>query len=310
MQIKDLVEKIISFGERQLEGEVECRMWIESLLNENKVDYQLMKFQTNVPRYLNYSLKVDAKPIPCLPTSYVSGKIESNKCLTSVFCEINESETPFNINFNPLCDSISRHTHYFHPSLAISKHNLADVINAKKIEGVVEVDNVLHDTASILVGNIKNPKKILFSHFDSVEIGATDNASGTAVMLYLALNYPDFLKENLLVFDSNEELSFEKPIYWGKGYRVFEDRYGDLLDKAEEILIVDCVGQTPLEVITEPGWLFQGFPIKQIDKYASKIKMLAGDVDALMSVYQSPIDTLEQQDETYLKEALDYILKN
>ncbi len=54
---------------------------------------------------------------------------------------------------------------------------------------------------------------LVFSHYDSISSGVIDNASGTALSLYLVINYPKLLEKTLFVFAGNEELSYDEPIY-------------------------------------------------------------------------------------------------
>ena len=130
------------------------------------------------------------------------------------------------------------------------------------------------NTYQILIGNIKTPRNIIFSHFDSIGNGAIDNASGTAIMIQVILSNKKSLKDNLFVFDGNEEISYDKPVYWGKGYRNFEKKYGKQISKAEKLIVIDCVGY-----------------------------------DKLMNVYHSDLDIPELIKESYLEEALE-ILSN
>lgn len=70
-----------------------------------------------------------------------------------------------------------------------------------------------HNSLNILVGNNINPKNIFFAHYDSVGIGATDNASGVGILMNIIINFPKSLRDNLFVFSGNEELSYDYPTY-------------------------------------------------------------------------------------------------
>ena len=74
------------------------------------------------------------------------------------------------------------------------------ICKAKKIDGEIRVSKETRNIEDILVGNIKNPKHIIFAHYDSIEIGAIDNASGVAFSLSILIKNKEILKESLLFF--------------------------------------------------------------------------------------------------------------
>ena len=106
-----------------------------------------------------------------------------------------------------------------------------------------------------MVGNLINPKNLVFTHYDSIYSGAVDNASGVAVTLKLILDKPKLLKTTLFVLSGNEELAYDFPVYWGRGYREFEKKYWPLMKHSQKILIIDGVGNSPTEFITDAYWL-------------------------------------------------------
>ena len=301
MEIKKIIEKLCEIGERQLEGEVKARKFICSLLKENNIKYSLFSFTTQIPKFIKYSLIVDGQNIECLPTGLVSGIIDNNYNLISSLTSSQNFLYKKNINFNPRCKSISRANFYFAPSLAINKNSLKIICDAQNIKGEIKVEKKIWETASILVGNTTNPKIIIFSHFDSIEIGAIDNASGTAMALIIAIKNKQLLKDILFVFDSNEEISYDKPIYWGHGYREFEKKYYKLIEECEKILIIDCVGYSKYIEYKNKEILKLAFPIFKIDSIINKTCVISGDYDELMKVYQSPIDRPKLIKEEYLK---------
>lgn len=308
--MKLIIENLTNFGERQLQSQLLAAKFLETQLEKFSVAYRKLSFMTQVPEFINYGLFADDKEIECLPTGLQSGIIDQKAMIFDVlnYDDNVVEKLNANLNYSSLCPSISRHTFWNYPSLAFSMKDLDLLLNAKKIHGFLEVQPVDLATYSLLVGNTVNPKNILFSHFDSIEVGATDNASGTAVMLKLLLDHQELLRENLFVFDPNEEISYDFPIYWGFGYRAFEANFKDCLMNSNNIFIVDCVGQTPLNVVSDPEWLYNGFPIQDFANLQHKTQMLCGDFEGLMRVYQSPIDTLDQQKEAYLQQAYDYLL--
>ncbi len=284
------IQQLCALGERQLEKETKAFEHIESILKEEQVSFKLQKYFTNIPKYLKAKLYADGEQIPCLPSSFVSGKIESNFSLISNLTSSQNFIYNSNINFNPASKAISRSNHYFAPSLSITFKDVLKVGNAKKISGEVEVEKTKHQSINILVGNTKNPKNLIFSHYDSIGTGASDNASGVALSLDLIINNKELLKDNLFVICGNEELSYDKTIYWGHGYRVFENKYLKILNNAKKILILDSFGFGEPIKYTDTKITVLGFPIKNIQKYAKKITMISGELNTLMKFYHTNDD--------------------
>lgn len=308
--IKEIIKQLVAIGERQLEGEKEARKVIENFLEKQKVDFAVQEYITEIPRYIDWDLKIDNKKIESLPCGLKSGKITNNYNLLSSLISSQKNFYDTNINFNPLCEYISRSNHYMAPALAINRKDVQKVIDAKKIDGFIKVKKNKHLSGNILVGNLKNPKNIIFSHYDSISSGAIDNASGVAVSLNIITKNKHILEDNLFVIAGNEELSYDKTVYWGHGYRVFQKKYSQVLNQIKNIFILDCLGYAPLEIITNSNEIKFGFPIKNMDKFLNKIKFLSGDYDELMKFYHAENDTLENISARYLKESQDEILKN
>ena len=223
-----IVKKLLEFSPREGKNETKTGKFLTGLLAKNKVDYKLQKFTFYIPKDLSAQLIADGKNIPCEPITFKSGVIPNKNHLISNRIEV-EKNFPY-ISFTPTGVAISasgRSIHY--PALAVSRNDVVKILRAKLVRGKVQVKPVQHQSQNILVGNLTNPKKIIFTHYDSINLGATDNASGVATCLKLILDKPNLLKQNLFVLSGNEELSYEFPTYWGYGYRVFEKKYLALL---------------------------------------------------------------------------------
>lgn len=302
----EIVSKILAFGKRQCENEQKTARFIKSLLKSNKIDFLVQKFDALVPKIKKAILEIDGNFIPCEGTGLVSGKISALKLLNSLESSQLYLYEP-NINFNPKCPTISRSNFYFAPSLAISRQDKLKVINGRNIDAELKVILKKYISENLLVGNYKNPTNILFAHYDSLSTGATDNASGVAVMLNLLLENPQLLKQSLFVFCGNEELSYDQPIYWGHGYRVFEKKYLDLLFQTKKIFVVDCVGNGKTKIYSDPRILRNAFPIKNAQKLCQKIYIVDGDIDELMKVYHSDEDDIGRLYERYLVDAADFL---
>ncbi len=304
-----VVKNLTALGGRQDTALQKAYKYLSSVFIKNKIPFKTEMYHVALPVWKNYSLKADGRNIPCLPTGLMSGSITDvytvASSLVSSPCFL---DTP-HINFNPKCEIISRADFSFAPALAIARGSLVDLCKAKNIRGEVKVQKKIQDTRQILIGNAKNPRNIVFSHFDSIGTGAVDNASGTALMIQLIIDCPQLLKENLFVLDGNEELSYDKPVYWGRGYRNFEKKYPGQISQAKKLIAVDCIGYAPTEVLTKGPIIKLAFPIKGVEKLAKKISLVTSDYDSLMEVYHSDDDVPGIIKTKYVKEALEK-LKN
>lgn len=121
--------------------------------------------------------------------------------------------------------------------------------------------------------------------------------------------FPQTLKDNLFVFDGNEELSYDYPTYWGRGFRIFEKKYFSIMEKSKKILILDCLGNGKTQKTNSLDVLKLAFPIKNIKKWQKKTFTLFGDIESLMKVYHSSGDTISQLEEKYLKESVGVLVK-
>ncbi len=305
--ITNIIKEITKYKNRQGVELLEVQKYIQNTLNINNIPFVLNEFKSIVPR-CEATLKIDGLSVECKGCSYVGGKITSKSCILSSTTPSRFNLDNTNINFNPYSDAVSCSNFYFAPAIAISKKDIITVINAKNIDGEVKVERIETNVAHILVGNLQNPKNIIFAHFDSISTGAIDNASGVAVVLNTIIQNPEILEESLFVFDPNEELSYDKPTYWGHGFRVFEEKYSNLFDIAEKIIPIDCVGNGIAKVDSNPEIIYLAFPIKEFEKYKSKMLTIYSDIDQLMTVYHSDADVISNLDEDKLKEAQDLLL--
>jgi hypothetical protein len=237
----------------------------------------------------------------CKNSGFLSGRIENKDILISAFSESEGNVA--NINFSPYSDAISRASFYPSCAISVSRKDLPKILKAKKIKGVTKVKKKKFIRENILIGNLKNPVKIVFTHYDSIEEGAVDNISGLAVLLRLVSENKKMLNNNLFVFSGSEELSYDDPIYWGKGYRCFEKKHQRLLLKAERVFIIDSVGNGRAVVVKDKNLILQAFPVVNLDKIMNKTAVISGDMDELMKYYHSLADDLSKLKEKYLVQA-------
>jgi hypothetical protein len=305
-----IVEQLVIFSPRQLEGETKTLAYLETELKQTNIVYRRQEFTIELPKY-THKLLVDGKEIGGMPCALESGEITDKQALHNTLLDPNYCDEP-NINFSPVCSGHSLATFYHAPAIAVNHAELETLLAGKDVHGSVTVERVSHATANILVGNLTNPRKIVFAHIDSIQMGAVDNASGVAVTLNLLKEQPEILNDNLIIFSACEELSFAKPYYWGYGYRVFEKEYEQLMKDAKEILVIDSVGQTDAQIYDKSKLELMrlAFPIEHMDEWQDRIKVIAGDLDVLMTVYHSDLDDLTQVHEDYLRQAQDFLAKH
>lgn len=302
----DFINDIISFSPRQLENETKTAIFLKNILSENNVPFEIHSYTVDLPRTQKAELFADNVSIPVKSSSFVSGKIENSDTILSNLLSSRICQDQANINFNPKSEDISQGNNYFAPSVAINKSDVQKVLNAKEVKGEVVVEKVSHTAENILVGNTNNPKSLVFAHYDSVNMGAIDNASGVSTIMKAILQNPKTLKDTLYIFSANEEFSYDKPIYWGKGFRELQESMPNLFENAQQILPVDCVGNGEAHFSTDPELITLGFPINDIIDFQNKVFFLVADFDHLMTVYHSESDdgrgmTEEWMDDAYKK---------
>ncbi len=288
---KQFIIKLCALPERQGKQETKAAQLILNTLSEHSITCTRERFTTFLPRITKNNLTIDGKKLSAIPTSLVGGIIQDKHALISSLISSQKCIRDSNINFNPASKTISRSNHYFAPSFAIKASDVSKVCRAEKVFGEIKVRKIKHISENMLVGNITNPKNILFCHYDSFGPGAIDNASGTALLLDLIINHPATLESNLFVIAGNEELSFDFPIYWGHGYRVFEQKYKKILTRAKRIFAVDCIGNGEPVFDNFSPIVPLSFPIKNLERWRKKIFAVYGDEEKLMKVYHSNLDT-------------------
>lgn len=304
MKIINIVKKLVSLSPRQFEREKITKNYITDMLEKNGIDFILQSFKVTVPFYKDYYLKADGINIECMPTCFKSGKITKKSDIISSLDFLYECKGKCNINYNPNCEGISLPNFYESPALAISKRDVKKIKKAKSIEGLVKMERTKYMSHNVLVGNNIKPKNIFFVHYDCFFEGAIDNASGVAVCMSLVLKNKEILKENLFVFCGAEELSFDKPNYWGKCFRVFESRNKSIIKNTEKIVIVDGVGTDKPEMKNDEEMIVLCFGEKRNDKNKFfVITSVERDFKKFMKVYHSKNDTIKMVNEKYLQMA-------
>ena len=99
----------------------------------------------------------------------------------------------------------------------------------------------------------------------------------------------------------NEELSYDTPDYWGKGYREFEKQYLEILKMAKEIMIIDGVGVTSPVVITNN--LDEVFPISNLSHLSSKVIWISSVQSEVLKSYHCLEDTVDKINFEFLSQS-------
>lgn len=305
----DFVARLVELSPRQLGNERKAARVIEHMLTERGIKFHEQLFTIQFPKWTASRVVADGKRIPSRPSGLVSGTIKGVDSLISSLTGSQAFLTRANINFNPQSKELSSPSHYFSPSVSVRASDVARLLGARSVRASVHVRKVRHTIPNILVGNRTRPDTILFAHYDSIETGATDNASGVATLMAIAVDHRDMLERNLLVFSACEELSFEQPIYWGYGFRAFEKAHKKLMDEANHLLIVDCVGNDVPHASSDPDLLEDGFPVRNFKKYKRKMKAVYGSIDKLMAVYHSRTDSINRLSCAHMDQSVAFVCR-
>lgn len=286
-----VIKDLCGLSPRQGEKEIESAKYLENLLRQVASSISVQKFPTRVPLVTSAYLNVDGKKIDCLGCSFETGNIT----------------TKDQVVYNPNSDYISTPSYHKTPTVAISRTDAKKLSNSTNIEGRVVVEKYSYASRNFLVGNLENPKTIIFTHYDSLGGGAIDNAGGVTVCLKLLAEDPKILPENLFVFAGNEELSYDFPDYWGFGYRQFEKYYPQLLRQAKQILVTDGVGLTAPEIITTE--LDNFLPLRYLKTFQNKIKVISSNQQQVLKCYHCKEDTLDKISLEYLNQSVSLLQK-
>jgi hypothetical protein len=305
-KIIDIIKDLEKFSPRNNEEAINKTIkYIKENLEKVGIDFLDQYFYVSIPfDEGSYIILDNGEKIIGKANSFVSGYFEEKNIYSSQ--NIKQEISVPHINYNQYYDAFSGIIFYDFPVINIKKSDLIKVINSEEIKVYVNVKRKLIKNENILVGNIKNPKNIIFTHFDTIFNGALDNSSGTATLLYGIINNKINLKENLIVFSGCEELSYDKPYYWGYGYRVFEYEYKEILEKSEKIIVYDMFGHSKPTLTKE--YIREAFPIMSEYLYEKSIQISESNNDWI-KFYHSEADTIDKVNEDYLKEGLELLLK-
>ncbi|HBI17574.1 MAG: hypothetical protein UR60_C0028G0022 [Candidatus Moranbacteria bacterium GW2011_GWF2_34_56] len=297
-----IISKLVDLGPRYGKKEIEAAKLITDELSSLNIPFEEDVFETSVPNIIRAELFADSIKIPCVGSSLFSGEIKSGEFIISAV-GYSGKKRPFNISYNPLTDEISVMEFYVEPSVTVSRNSIAQIIMAKEVRGVIEVEKEYFTSKNILVGNSVNPKNIVFAHYDSiVGGGAIDNAGAVAVSLEIIKQNSKLLLDTLFVFSGNEEISYDDyETKSGYGFRIFEEKHAEIIKNSKQIVVIDGIGLgTPLFGQTGLDWVFQ---IKLLDKVKNKIYWLQNNQGDVLKYFHTSADSFDKLSEDHLEEA-------
>jgi len=305
-KIIDIIKDLEKFSPRNNEESLKnIYKYIKENLEKVGIDFFDQYFKVSIPfDEGSYIILDNGEKIIGKANSFVSGYFEEKNIYSSQ--NINQEINIPHINYNQYYDVFSGVIFYDFPVINIKKSDLIKVINSEEIKVYVNIKRKLIKTENILVGNIENPKNIIFTHFDTIFNGALDNSSGTATLLYGIINNKINIKEDLIVFSGCEELSYDRPYYWGYGYRVFEYEYKEILEKSKKIIVYDMFGHSKPTLTKE--YIKEAFPIMSEYLYEKSILISESNNDWI-KFYHSDADTIDKINEYYIEEGLKLLLK-
>ena len=307
--IMAFAKKLCSLAPRLGKNEQLATAYIKKTLIENGVKYFSQRFKAVIPLWGQAELIADGKKIACKNTSLVSGKINGKDNIVSSFPYLDDAKTGYNINFSPHADTICTVGFYGHPSVAIKYSDLNKLFRAKIVHGEVRTKKYSYTSENILVGNRKNPKFLVFAHYDCVcKGGAVDNASGVAAVMHTIIKHPEIQKNTLFIFSGCEEISYDKYDPSGLGYRKFEQTYSPLIKAAKRIYVLDGLGNSNPHFTHDYPWLAITLQLKMLNSIKDKTFLMQCEIDKILKVYHSDEDTYDKIEKKYLIKSADLLL--
>jgi len=298
----NFIQELTSIAPRRGINENKAADIIKNYLYKENIQFKIQEFTTVIPEFIKAELFADGESIPCIGSSFMSGKFDNNSKILNAFGAKSEGSM---IVFNPASLGVCLQSYKDSPSLSINRDSVVKLIMATEIKGEVNVQEKEFTSQNILVGNLINPTKIVFAHYDSIiGSGAIDNASSVDVLYQTIISNKSLLDKNLFVFVGSEEESFSSHIGC-YGFDVFDKEYSNIMNSALELLVLDGVGvSTPAFVNNHIDWVFT---VSRVDEIKSKIFWMQNDQSLVMKYYHSELDTLDKLNQEYINQAKDLL---
>lgn len=294
-----------------------------NFLKQEGISFNIEEYETIIPIIHSARLEMEDslyQPPDVEGCSLVGGYIGSHAGVTdSTYPSpyLYEDYTSL-ITYNPYSAAASPATFFRIPALAVAKHVHEKILAMQqqgnvRFQGSVQVEKQSHIGRNILVGNVNNPKTLFITHYDSINKGALDNASGVAVVQHAIVHMQENIQDVLFAMCGTEELSYDE-LYWGNGYRALEKSMPHLFKNADKIVVVDSVGNAVPNVMTEKTdreICHAAIPLHNFRDVQEKIRVIIGDIygkNGLFSVYHSWDDNGRNLVEEYLQDTRDVLI--
>ena len=298
----EFINQMVSLSPRRGTNEAITANFITRFLSDNAIPHRIQKFDASIPKIDDTEIVLkNGERVMAKTSSLIGGRIDRLNIVDTAKSSY-DSTLP-NINFNSRADDYSFVDFFSVPSVCVKRGDVKKIIDNGEVDLDVRVDKEEYVSQNILVGNVTDPRAIIFTHYDSIVSGAVDNASGVAIVMAKIVGDRQFLSDNLFVFVGSEELSFDAPIYWGYGYRMFEKDNDKLLESTKKIIIVDGVGHCEPIIISDPESVELVFPICNLQKYLAKTCQIGGSLEDLMPIWHSSDDMLGLIKDKFLDQA-------
>jgi len=278
--------------------------FLENFFESNKIPFEEYNFYTPVPDWVEYYLIADGEQINALPNGLKSGEIEKNLKDSS---DLENEYNYANINFNSRLKSdvdISTPVFYNAPALAIAKRDVAKVLNAKEVEGYLEVKIRNVRNKNFIVGDLEKAKLYVIIHYDALWVGAIDNTSSLSAFLSLLKNKALDLDKIAIFFIGFTEVTNYWPEYWDYSFQRVYQKYEDYFNNVDKILIVDCIGYRNTQLLRDEEY------IEAYKTFGGKDKLLiyGTPLEDLYEIYHATNDTFDKISKTEMTKSISEIL--
>jgi len=321
--MQQIIDDVCQFSPRQGEGETQTSEYIMQFLKQEGIPFRVEEYETIIPRIHSARLELEGSLYQSPDVegcSLVGGDIGSHAGIIDSTCPSPFLYEDYSnlIAHNPYSTTASPATFFRIPDLAVAKHIHEKILAMKKygkvsFQGSVQVEKQSHTGRNILVGNVDNPKTLFITHYDSINKGALDNASGVAVVQHAIVNLRENMQDVLFAICGTEELSYDQ-LYWGNGYRALEKAMPHLFEKADKIVAIDSVGNaapTIMNTKADVEICHAAIPLHNFRDVQEKIRVVIGDIygkNGLFSVYHSWDDDGRNLSEEHLQTTRDMLI--
>ena len=251
-------------------------------LERKGLEYERYAYPVAAPSWSWY-LRADGEEVRSLPFGLSSGEYEGPPKVVKL--ELDEAPPEGSIAYvDGSASEIRTPTFSSGPALAVSPRDAERISKSKKVEWALRVRTVETFGLAYLVGDLDSAKRVIVTHYDSLWSGSVDNASGTTLALEM-LDLVD-LKKNAFVFVGFAEINMKEGEYWLPSFKSVVGAYSELFERAEEVVVVDCVGTGAA------GWIEDKEYVEAYSPFgAKKLKIYGTPLRDMQDYYHGTNDT-------------------